>query len=317
MKISLQTLFKLVLAIVLCFTSSAHAGSIAVADAGLLVSLHPEMARFDFDRMGFFKLPLGLSSEEWYSRLEELKNQPDDPKLLASQNDLKKQLSELESQKGAILSQFGGLSPAKAKEFETQLKKLNESDSNIRKKLKEIHYCLSCKDLTSPEETRKILDKIESETLETIAEVAKERGFEVVLNANIPVPFAYPQNYETNEMYGIGIPGIDQTLFYAFIATENEEAQKFAENEPSSLKLINWLELTKFPKAQNLLPLKPYPLVLSGGKRIDLDVLKVIYSKYKISNKIFPVLESIFETIENHTKTFDSIVPEKPEKPEK
>ena len=72
MKFQLR-IFLLFAFIFFCATTAAlKAEKIAVVDMNLLVSMHPSMSLFDFDRMGFYKLPLGLTTEKWE---EELKKQ--------------------------------------------------------------------------------------------------------------------------------------------------------------------------------------------------------------------------------------------------
>jgi hypothetical protein len=44
--------------------------------------------------------------------------------------------------------------------------------------------------------------------------------------------------------------------------------------------------------------MKPYPLVLSGGKSILSSVVKKIYNKYKIKPAIYNVVDSVIIKIE-------------------
>ena len=67
---------------------------------------------------------------------------------------------------------------------------------------------------------------------------------------------------------------------------------------PSSRELINWMELTRYPEALNILPMRPYPLVLTGGKSILSDVVKKIYDKYNIDTAIYKVVDSVIIKME-------------------
>ena len=85
-------------------------------------------------------------------------------------------------------------------------------------------------------------------------------------------------------------------LFYSFLAKNNLDNP--LDDIPPSRDLINWLELTRYPKAINILPMKPYPLVLTGGKSILSLVVKKIYDKYEVDPAVYNVVDSIIIKIE-------------------
>ena len=85
-------------------------------------------------------------------------------------------------------------------------------------------------------------------------------------------------------------------LFYSFLAMNNLDNP--LDEVPPSRDLINWLELTRYPETVNLLPMKPYPLVLSGGKSILSSVMKKVYNKYNIKPAVYNVVDSVILKIE-------------------
>ena len=56
------------------------ANEVATIDMILAISLHPKLALFDFNRIGFYKVELGLGDEEFEESIEKLKKTPVDLK---------------------------------------------------------------------------------------------------------------------------------------------------------------------------------------------------------------------------------------------
>ena len=309
MKFQLR-IFLLFAFIFFCATTAAlKAEKIAVVDMNLLVSMHPSMSLFDFDRMGFYKLPLGLTTEKWEEELKKQKRISSAKKheLEKQQTSLRKEKEKLDRQKSSIISKFHHITAKEGQKLQNQLTDIGDKDLQISKQLKELEYQINCPDLTSPAETRRKLAEIEAEVMHFLKKVAAEKGFRTVLNGSIPVPTSYELKYQTSEMYGIGIPGIDQSLFYAFLS---DPAKQKVSETPSSWKVVHWMELTNFPKVQNYLPIKPYPLVILGGKRIEKPVLAAIYNKYKINKNVTKVVNSVLDTLEAYKKTYKAIKPD-------
>ena len=292
-----------ILTLIFFFPLNLNGANIAKVNLGLAISLHPEMSLFDFDRMGFFKVKPGLSNKEFQARVQDLKQAADTSKVEAKIKNLQNQLMEIDEQKARILN-----NPISDANNETEqikeIRKLNDKTENILKKIDDLNYQISCSDLTSPTETRKRLNKIEKETLATLRQIAKEKKYQIVLNNSITVPFNYPLKYESGEQYGLGVPGIDYSLFYSFLA--NREHLLPSDETPESRKIINWLELAQSPRALEMLPLKPYPLVLSGGVDLTSELVTRIYQKYKIDEKVTNTVKSILDLIEQHNQNYDT-----------
>ena len=284
------------------------ASKVGVVDLSLLVSMHPKMALFDFERLGFYRLPMGLSKDEWKKKLMQAKQiSPKRQTQLMEDKRIANERLKIISEKHDKLINSPLGNGVKLKENIKKLKQLAVEENKLNSRIKEDNYQLLCPELTSLSKTRKILDKIERETLKAVIEVAKKEHFSLVLNNSVPVPYGYPVQYETSEMFGVGLPGIDTHLLYAFIA--NKDHMLPSDDTPDSIKMIHWLELTNYPKAQNFLPIRPYPLVLSGGIHIEKQVLTKIYSDYKISSKVIKSACSVIDAINAHRANYQKEIP--------
>lgn len=283
------------------FPFNLKGASIAKVNLGLAISLHPTMSLFDFDRMGFFKVKAGLANEEFKAAVQKLKQNADTSNLEAQIDLLQNQLIEIDNQKGRIMNE-PALKGEPATNRIEKIRKLNIESDEIFKKIDELNYQISCSELTSPQKTREMLSMIEQEVLANLKQIAGEKGFEIVLNSSITVPFNYPLKYVSGEQYGLGVPGIDYSLFYSFLA--NRDHLLPTDETPESRKLINWLELVQSPRAIDMLPLKPYPLVLSGGVDLTKELVTRIYKKYKIDNNVIKAVESILDLIEKHNLNY-------------
>ena len=293
---------------VFCISSLAFAASdqikIGKVDLGLAVSLHPRMALFDFDRMGFFRIPAGLTREEFDQKLSELKNAPVPAAFEAQRQQIRLEISRLDRTRSELFEMLSRASAGAIAKVESDLKGISKEHMKLENLLADLDYQENCRDLTSPAETRKILDEIESQVMVHLENLSREKGYGLVLNNSITVPFNYPQKYKSGNLYGLGVPGIDFSLFYSFLA--NREHLILSDETPQSRQLINWLELIHYPPALNLLPIKPYPLVISGGDDLTLDLIKRIYTELKVDSKVIDTLNSVLEIVMKHDQKFDS-----------
>lgn len=296
----------LLAAAIFCAVTLSAADSIRVAtiDLSLAASLHPRMALFDFDRMGFYKVEPGLSAEAFAEAVVRLKNSPAAESLTARRLEIEQRLAVLDQQRAALMAGLSSPVPDEAASLTVEIEKVVEEEQRLRGELGDLDHAASCPELTAPAETRNILAGIETEILAIVRSVAEKGGYNLVLNSSIPVPYGYPVRYNSGEMYGQGVPGINFSLFYSFLA-KNNLAHPLDETPPSR-ELINWLELTRYPEAVNLLPIKPYPLVLSGGHSILSEVVRQIYENYSVDPEVYKVVDSVIQKIEqlqNNGKT--------------
>ena len=269
---------------------------VGAIDLAMAASLHPRLALFDFDRMGFYKVDMGLTQEDFAAAVSALKSTP---AVLEKGEELRRlegKLRDIDREKSLLLADFSGLQPVNPAEAQNALNVLAAEEARLNAELADLRFAVACPELTDPAATRQILDEIEREILATVRAVAASGSYDLILNSSIPVPYGYPVRYQAGEMYGQGIPGINASLFYAFLA-KNNLAHPLDETPPSR-ELINWLELTHFPDAVNLLPMRPYPLVLSGAENILSPVMQQIYASHQIKPEVFKVVDSVIHKIE-------------------
>lgn len=270
--------------------------SIAKIDLCLAVSLHPRMSLFDFDRMGFYKVASGLSEKEFSLAIAELRNTASVTQAIDQKNQLEKEILSMEQERAMLTSRLDGVNQPQGEILSKEIQQLVEKQENLRQQIFDINYKIDCPDLTTPAETRKLLDQIEREVLAAVASVAEQQKYAVVLNSAVPYSTDYPGRYKSGPMYGQGIPGINNHIFYSFLASAKAEGRDH--EVPPSRNVINWLELTSFPEAVNLLPIKPWPIVLHGGKSILPEVVKLIYENHKISSELIQTINSVIYKIE-------------------
>ena len=291
----LYVLMLLFVAVIALPISATPAG-IATIDLSMAVSLHPRMSLFDFDRMGFFKVEPGLTREAFDEAVARLKNSTAAATALEGLQHLQQQLAELDRRKSVKIALCTSAMPAERETAQKELEIISAEEDRLRGLIADSEHAAACPDLTDPATTRKYLAEIEVEILAAVRKVAAEERFDAVLNTTVPVPYGYPVRYQAGEMFGQGIPGINFSLFYAFLAKEHLAHP--SDSAPPSRELINWLELTRFPDAVNLLPIRPYPLVLSGGECILARVMKMVYENHKVDPEVFKVVESVIHKID-------------------
>ena len=101
---------------------SAAEMRVGTIDLTLAVSLHPRMALFDFDRMGFYKVEPGLSQEAFDKAVLGLKNSKAAFDKAEQLKALEDKLVELDFQKSQLVAQ---LSMPQTEEFPELQKKLS------------------------------------------------------------------------------------------------------------------------------------------------------------------------------------------------
>ena len=273
---------------------AVNASDVATIDLSMALCLHPKMSLFDFNRIGFYKVDFGLTEEEFEASVAKLRESaPDRSEELRN---IQKEIDKLYEERNVFSEYYVDANEEKLKKVEQLMEASLAKEKELNDKILEINHQTENYDLTSPKETLAIIEQIEKEIFEAIHQVAEEEKYSVVLNTTIPVAYSYNKNYVNSEVYGQGIPGINFMLFYSFLAMNNLDNP--LDEVPPSRDVINWLELTRYPGTVNLLPMKPYPLVLSGGKSILSSVVKKIYNKYNIRPAVYNVVDSVIIKIE-------------------
>ena len=289
---------RLIICIIIVFNNhlsyALTANDVATIDMILAISLHPKMALFDFNRIGFYKVKLGLDDEEFEESIENLKKTPmnyknDIEKLETALKILKKDRYDFEmTNSNSMLSN-------------NYLKTINDYDlkeKELKNKINDLNWQMDNSDLTSRIETEKIIKEIKNEILEVVKEVVCEEKYLLVINSSLLINNKLNSKIEFFQSQGM--PGINYSLFSSFYF-----------NEFSEKKVLNskWKELTYSDKDNIDLTMTNYPLVLSGGNNILNEVLKRIYKKYNIDETVVDTITSVTERIEclQHGKKIDKL----------
>ncbi len=274
----------------------------ATIDIPLAISLHPKMALFDFERIGFYKLDYGINSQEEF--IESAKKLKDKPR------DNKKQIEALQLELDKLMKEFDEIEQKYAKDDDfysyTESKKKNYfKRKELEENIKTLEWESRNSDITTREETKAIMAEIRKDINEAVKEVAREEKYSWVFNTSVVVPYKYDLKY-VDLIYSQGIPDINFCLFYAFFLYS--ELINPLKKELESSENERWLELTK--DANNLLPIINYPVVLSGGKSITSKVLKKIYDKNKIDKSLYEIIDTQVSRIESirQGKTVEKLV---------
>lgn len=290
---------KLILAILMMLMTAqcswaVNASDVAYIDLSMALCLHPKMSLFDFNRIGFHRVEFGLTEDEFIEKCAQIRaSAPNKANEIA---EIEKELSDLYKERDGFSEYYVNMDEEKEKLLERKMAESYAKENELRAKMLDINHQAENFDLTSPKETMEIAAQIEKEIFDAINEVAAEKNYSVVLNASNPCPFVYKQNYIASGIYGQGIPSVNFMLFYSFLAKNNLDSP--LDDTPPSRDVINWLESTRYPEAMNILPMKPYPLVLAGGHSILSDVVKKIYKKYNVDSAVYNVVDSVIMKIE-------------------
>ncbi len=262
----------------------------ATIDVPLAISLHPKMALFDYDRIGFYKVDFGISSyEEFAKAVAELKERP---------RDNKKQIEELKLELDKLLKDSIKVEEklSNNSDMQSYMKFLEKSyfkQNELEEKIKILEWESLNSYITTREETRAIMAEIRKDIYNATKEVVLENKYLLVLNTSIAVPYKFALNY-VDLIYSQGIPGVNFCLFYAFLYYTDLKKPEFKESD--QIKVEKWHKLTK--KTKDVFPITNYPLVLAGGQSITSKVLKKIYDKYKVDKSLFEIIDNSISRIE-------------------
>ncbi|OQA06689.1 MAG: hypothetical protein BWY66_01742 [bacterium ADurb.Bin374] len=284
--------------ILLIFAYPCHGSDIRAKTAkinlGIAASLHPRMSLFDFQNLGFFKVPLGLSSEAFSEAVARSAVAASSQELNKRLEELDGELSEVTRKKQALFQSSANAEPGN-EAARTQLAALDEQARRLRIERSETEFAIEHPELTTPSETRKILQEIDRELMDVVRGIATKNGYDVVLNSTFPVPFGYPLTYRTGKEFGRGVSGLEQQVFYALTANHEDTNQTQTKEDRFSI----WLQLTGHPETQRFLPLQPWPLVVHGGESITADVVRTLYTRYRISPDIIETAASVISEYES------------------
>ncbi|HNW35576.1 MAG TPA: hypothetical protein PKM25_11630 [Candidatus Ozemobacteraceae bacterium] len=283
---------SLLIVFLFLFIPSVHVAAqqsekIGKVNLGVATSLHPRMSLFDFQHLGFYRVPLGLSPDEFDAAVAK-SIASSSPSLSATRIDtLNNQLTEI-AKKKQLLFQKLTASERTDKAARQQLEDLDSQARALCDARSELEFSMAHPELTSPDETRKILDEIEHEVTEVLNEVAVERKYDLVLNSTVPVPFGFPLTYRSGSPFGKGVSAVDRQLFYALLAGHDGTMNPQTPDE----RCFQWLQLTSHPEIQAVLPIKPWPLVIRGGEEFTKEVVERVYARYRVPAEIVAAVSS-------------------------
>lgn len=301
-------------------TESESRVKIGVVDMFTATALHPYMSLYDFNRNGFYRLPLGLSKKEFLLALQKAKSDPATIRTYQAKLDaiasestrLSKERVTLINLKTILRSgnTDSDLLSALQKE-ELNIHKVDQKLALIASELKHLENrrlmlttYMEFPEITEPEETQCVFREIEREVLEAVNNIASQAGMDLVLNVSIPHPDITDTSYKSGFVFGFGISGIESDLFYSLLAGDNDlslnrlkQESLSAESEPASLPrsvhISRWLDVMRFPPLQNNIRLNPYPLVLKGGEDITADVAAYNLELHECDTDITKLIVSI------------------------
>lgn len=270
-------------------TGKTKVGKINLA---LVASLHPQMGLLDFQRMGFAKAELGLKHEAFEGRRMLLQMSEELRAAAQKECDAVDAEFELAESRLRSLNEEEGTTflPDMSERGQKEYEEIRILFDELKIKRKEAEYALMFPEFTTPKETREIFKRIEKEILEAVKAVAKEDGYDVVLNVSMPSPFGYPATYRPEVTYSTGPVGLNQVNYYALLSERPEGREEMADAEILAKK---WVSTMFRPTTQDYLPVKPWPLVLSGGEDMLPKVLKKLFDKYEINSVTFQVLMDV------------------------
>ncbi len=269
---------------------------VGTINLAVAASLHPKMALFDFQKMGFYRVPLGLAYEEYSRVIGEFKAKKPDKSIQEKISKIDEQLRIAGSSVREIINEQKTNNPERmSSDVATAYLRHHHEITELNWQRKELSFSISNPEFTSPAETREILQKIEKEIIASVKEVAEKECFSIILNTSVPAASGYPTKYHLGARFSTGPVGIDQTLFYGFLAEKRVSSDIFAYTEDY---LRKWISITGRPEAVEMLPMKPYPLVLEGGECVLTQVIEKIYHDHKIDQEITDQLKQILLKLE-------------------
>jgi len=273
-----------------------------VVDLTVVTALHPLMSLYDFNRMGFVNVEFGLDPKALHEQRQKLLKLGEEArseldKELAAIN---RDYSSLKQKQFILMNDLQKATDEKAKEELLQkTEEKNRQISELWQKRNLISFKLANPDLMLPEQTAEMLRRIEKEVQTTVAQVAEEKGFGLVLNAAVPDNGRRNMQRSFEILTDRNLSHAETDLYYAFLANSPESAQQKKEREHASSGIDEvsgagkWLEQSRQPAVQEQLPINPHPLVLHGGIDITAEVVKSLLKKYDCDEEVITRLETI------------------------
>ena len=203
---------RLIICIIIIFSNNLSyaltANDVATIDMILAISLHPKMALFDFNRIGFYKVKLGLTDEEFEESIEKLRKAPQN-----LEKDIEKLETELKKiKKSRYDFEMINSNSMLSNDYLETIKGYDLKEKELNDKISDLNWQISNSDLTSKIETEKTIKEIKNEILEVVKEVVKEKKYLLVINSSLIVNNKLNSKIEFFQSQGM--PGINYSLFF-------------------------------------------------------------------------------------------------------
>ncbi|NLI77557.1 MAG: hypothetical protein GX442_14085 [Candidatus Riflebacteria bacterium] len=263
---------------------SLATGAVGIVDMLVLNALHPTMARFDFQRRAFRRIPFQMppaEREALFTRLrEEARRQ--EPAFQEALGRLASQEADIVRRRGEVLDALRTIaSPTGRLALEQELRQLQEEQLQVQESQEEVRCRWECPEYTPASETRATLEGIEREVFAVIAAVAAREGVQVVLNANLPYPPADPATARISPMAQNRLAWLETDLYYSFLASSAADAAVY-DPVADGAAADEWVKLIRHPAAAPFFPVRPYPLVLQGGTDLTGKVLAALLERHHV-----------------------------------
>lgn len=268
----------------LCFCENYEIGKI---DLAMALTLHPKMSLFDYNRLGFYKVDIGLTDEDFYQKVFNLREKAQKRSNIIK--NMREQIKDL----GFKLNTL----PKSSINYKENIDKILTRINELKEEIEKIEIEDDSTEITNFKETQTILSSINKEVNDCIKEIAKEQKLKVIFNDSIPIHNVFPLDYEQRNAFYRNSTNLSFNYYHIFL-TESLKAKK-EDNLPSSEHLSNWLEQARFPQSVSILPMNSQSLVLAGAKDILKDVLSKIYTKYGINKNILKNIELAITELKN------------------
>lgn len=261
-----------------------NADNIAVIDYYLAFCLHPQMALYDYNRAGFYKVDFGFSDIEFESAVDDLLRNP--PKFLVSEKErIEKRLAEIQEKKRNELDNEA-------------YDRLYNEEETLKKTYEDVLWKYNNNDITDQKETGLVFQKIINDIDTAIEEVYNENDFAIVLNSSFAYPYPDIPSKTESIMQGYSMPGLNSIFFYG-LYNKKDVVTDTMKKSYENIGDLYWDELTNSSDmTKNEYELFPYPVILSGGNSITSSVVKRIYHKYNINLSTQELLNSVIMKVE-------------------
>lgn len=254
---------------------ASHDGkSIGKVDLLAVLSFHPRMAFYDPALGAFYRLEISdLFRPDLELRLKAISGGP----ALASQSKIDPsrdpELQAIERRRGEVLRIIDtSQDPIQQAQAERELGTLAQKMAAAERSAAETSFRQNHPQVTSPVETTRIFREIEQEVLATIDQLARERNLAVVLNQSTLAPASVSSLVEVAPVPPVAASRVATSLYFAFLSATT----------PGTEKLELWTETVRHPQMLAKVPLRPFPLVLSGGQDLTVDVLERVLKRNSV-----------------------------------